>query len=299
MKTLDLNFIKQKYHVFIKLLILWNMFDILICSMNYSSFWGEDAIYLGTKFFGAESSNIYLKAINLLNMAFFQGYAFLFIIVQVIIGGILIFSKNMNKALCILFYFATANLHVPMAYGLDGGNNLASILFLYFLIFDWSSIKLFDVKTKNYSAVIAFAVSCAQVCLVYLVAGYSKVKGDLWLNGTALYYIMQIPQYSTVYITDLLLRNDTMLVLANYVTIIFQVYFPAILFKRTNRIWVLMGIGLHIMISMVLGLLQFGIFMSIVYVLFLDKELFNTVFNKKSKLSERFKILFRKPVLQS
>lgn len=300
MKILEnsrLSFVSIKYHLFIKLLILWNMFDIFMCTLNYKKFWGEDAIYLGTKYFGVESSNLFLKAINLLNMEIFSSYAYVFIILQLSLGSILLLRKESSKLLSLLFYLLTSNLHVPMAYGLDGGNNLANILFLYFLMFDWSGVKFLSEDLKKKTTLIAFTVSVLQVCLVYLVAGFSKVKGDLWLNGTALYYIMQIPQYSTIYITDLLLENDLMLVIANYVTIIFQLYFPCIMFKKTNRLWVIMGIGLHIMISLVLGLLQFGIFMSIVYVLFLDEKWLNSLMNTKDKVYAKFERLFTRPVL--
>jgi len=295
--NIDFELVSTKYSIFIKFLVAWYMFDILICSLNYSYFWGEKSIYLGSQSFGLSSSNYFMKIINLLNIDPISNFAFLFIIAQLISGFLILFNISTNKFTYVLFYLLSSNLQVPIAYGLDGGNNLANILFLYLLIFDWSDLKCLDIKTREYTTFIAFSLTVIQVCLVYLVAGFSKVEGDLWQNGTALYYIMQIPQYYTPYLSDLALQSDIILVLGNYATIIFQLYFPIIFFKPVKRIWISIGILLHISISLVLGLLQFGALMSIVYILFFDQKWIDFLI-RISKSNEKIKRLFKRKVFK-
>ncbi len=293
----QLKFISTKYSLFIKGLVLWFVLDVFICTFHYSNFWGQDAIYLDLNHL-EDGSSLFVKLISLLSLEYIKDYSYIVIVIQILLGLLILFDKVRSKALIALFYFLTLNIQTPIAYGLDGGNNLANILFLYYLIFDWENLKFMSQSFRDHSRLIAYLISILQVCLVYLVAGFSKAQGDLWLNGTALYYVMQIPQYYHPTLSELFLKNNLLIVTGNYLTIIFQLYFPLIILKQFRKIWILMGIILHISISFVLGLLQFGVLMSFVYVLFIDEDIYIFLKTNLRYLNERIKKIPRTKLLR-
>lgn len=276
----NLESIQFKYHTFIKLLVAWYVFDIAISAMNYDAFWGTNSIYISPHVQSVRDVGFFVWLTTLVKNGFLFGHVYLLVILQILIGSLILYLKEHSKVLMLLFFLLSSNLQTPMMYGLDGGNNLATILFLYYLMFDWGHLNILSRKIRLQTTLIAYLLSISQVVMIYLVAGFSKFQGEMWVNGTALYYIMQNPQYSSSTFTHLFLKSDFLLVLGNYGTMIFQVFFPLILFPQTNKLWLVSGVVLHLSISIVLGLLQFGIIMSLVYVLFMDDDLMTYIKHK-------------------
>ncbi|MCR9204337.1 MAG: HTTM domain-containing protein [Halobacteriovoraceae bacterium] len=287
------EFNQKKYHFFVKIMVAWYLFDSAYSIAHYERIFGVQSIFMDSIVHSGFNS-LYGKLISLLTIEELKHLPPLFLCIQMGTGLRLLFQKIPSKIIAILFYFISLNLQTPLMYGLDGGNNLINILFSYFLIFDYSSFDFLSSKTKRASSNITLYLTMAQVILVYLVAGFSKVKGDLWINGTALFYIMQNPQYFSTTFSQILIENEKLLILANYLTILFQIFIPLILFKPTRNIFIVSGVFLHLSICAVLGLLQFGLIMGAVYFLFIDEKTYKLLQSslrnlngKVSKLSRR------------
>ncbi|MFF8957761.1 HTTM domain-containing protein [Streptomyces sp. NPDC014894] len=106
-------------------------------------------------------------------------------------------------------------------------------------------------------------VIMAEVCLIYATAGWYKIQGSRWQDGTALYYPLQL-DYFTPWpaLSDLLASHGVMVMVITYGTVIVQVAFPFTLFnRRVKNVLLVIMILEHAAISVVLGLPFFSLAM--------------------------------------
>lgn len=103
----------------------------------------------------------------------------------------------------------------------------------------------------------------AQLCVVYSVSGLTKVQGETWRNGTALYYALKSAEFSFPPLSDWIYRSDAVLTLICYMTVLFLVGFPflVLLNPLTRRLAIFMGISFHLGIGVVMGLSSFATYM--------------------------------------
>jgi hypothetical protein len=109
----------------------------------------------------------------------------------------------------------------------------------------------------------AMLVIAAQVCLIYSTAGWYKIQGSRWQDGTALYYPLKLDYFAPwPWLTGLLAGNLILVFLISYGTVAVQVAFPFTLVNRKvkNTLLVLM-MAEHTGIAVALGLPIFSIAM--------------------------------------
>ncbi|MFK3729776.1 HTTM domain-containing protein [Streptomyces sp. NPDC088090] len=109
----------------------------------------------------------------------------------------------------------------------------------------------------------ALAVLMAEVCLIYATAGWYKIQGSRWQDGTALFYPLHL-DYFTPWpaLSELLASSGIMVMLLSYGTVIVQVAFPFTLFKRKVKNVLLVAMMLeHAGIALLLGLPAFSMAM--------------------------------------
>ncbi|MGW6781157.1 MULTISPECIES: HTTM domain-containing protein [unclassified Streptomyces] len=106
-------------------------------------------------------------------------------------------------------------------------------------------------------------VIMAEVCLIYATAGWYKIQGSRWQDGTALYYPLALDYFSPwPALSALLAGSGTLVMLLSYGTVAVQVAFPFTLFNRRikNVLLVLMMLE-HAGIAVLLGLPFFSLAM--------------------------------------
>ncbi|MGY3337378.1 hypothetical protein ACVW0K_003477 [Streptomyces filamentosus] len=106
-------------------------------------------------------------------------------------------------------------------------------------------------------------VLMAEVCLIYATAGWYKIQGSRWQDGTALFYPLHL-DYFTPWpaLSELLASSGIMVMLLSYGTVIVQVAFPFTLFKRKVKNVLLVAMMLeHAGIAVLLGLPAFSLAM--------------------------------------
>lgn len=109
----------------------------------------------------------------------------------------------------------------------------------------------------------ALFVIMAEVCLIYATAGWYKVQGSRWQDGTALHYPLHL-DYFTPWpaLSEALGSNGVMVMLITYGTVIVQVAFPFTLFnRRVKNVLLAAMMTEHFAISVVLGLPFFSLAM--------------------------------------
>ncbi|MFD8141456.1 hypothetical protein [Streptomyces sp. NPDC059708] len=83
-----------------------------------------------------------------------------------------------------------------------------------------------------------------QLCLVYTVSGLYKVQGRMWQDGTALFYVLRVAEFTLPGVSDLVYDNDALVVAGSYATTVFLVYFPiGILIRRLRHATAAVSIG--------------------------------------------------------
>lgn len=139
---------------------------------------------------------------------------------------------------------------------LDGGDNLAYLVLLYTIPVQTTAAMSVDAWRRRrrahrfgtpepdprvgsqagnllHNAGLAFVV--AQVVMLYVAAGMYKVQGQFWQDGTALYYILRVPEFTWPGVSELLYTNATLVTLLTYSVVLFQILFPALVFRRETR----------------------------------------------------------------
>ncbi|WP_260848703.1 HTTM domain-containing protein [Streptomyces sp. SLBN-118] len=109
----------------------------------------------------------------------------------------------------------------------------------------------------------ALVVIMAEVCLIYATAGWYKIQGSRWQDGTALYYPLKL-DYFTPWpaLSDLLASGGVMVMVLTYGTVIVQVAFPFTLFNRRVKNVLLVAMMMeHAAIAVLLGLPFFSLAM--------------------------------------
>ncbi|MEV7277081.1 HTTM domain-containing protein [Streptomyces sp. NPDC093111] len=109
----------------------------------------------------------------------------------------------------------------------------------------------------------ALVVIMAEVCLIYATAGWYKIQGSRWQDGTALYYPLKLDYFSPwPALSGLLGTSGVMVLLLTYGTVIVQVAFPFTLFNRKVKNVLLAVMMLeHAGIAVLLGLPFFSLAM--------------------------------------
>nr|WP_322871797.1 HTTM domain-containing protein [Streptomyces goshikiensis] len=106
-------------------------------------------------------------------------------------------------------------------------------------------------------------VIMAEVCLIYATAGWYKIQGSRWQDGTALYYPLRL-DYFTPWpaLSGVLAGSGVLVMLLSYGTVAVQVAFPFTLFNRRIKNVLLAAMMLeHAGIAVLLGLPFFSMAM--------------------------------------
>ncbi len=115
----------------------------------------------------------------------------------------------------------------------------------------------------NLSHNAALFVIMAEVCLIYATAGWYKIQGSRWQDGTALYYPLKL-DYFTPWpaLSDLLASGGVVVMVLTYGTVVVQVAFPFTLFnRRVKNVLLAAMMAEHAAIAVLLGLPFFSLAM--------------------------------------
>jgi hypothetical protein len=109
----------------------------------------------------------------------------------------------------------------------------------------------------------ALLVIMAEACLIYATAGWYKIQGSRWQDGTAVYYPLHLDYFSPwPALADLLSASGTMVMIVTYGTVAAQVAFPFTLFnRRVKNVLLAVMMTEHAVIAVVLGLPFFSLAM--------------------------------------
>jgi hypothetical protein len=178
---------------------------------------------------------------------------------------------------------------------LNGGDNLLKFLVLYmafansYEFFSWKRLQPTDGKFSNMFTNLALISILLHLCLVYLISGLSKAHTDVWYNGVAVYYIFHLERFQGTPWNEVLGKNGFFVTIATYFTLLYEIYFPVLIwFKKLRIMCLVIGVMLHLGIYTFMMIYDFQMVFIFVYgFLFTDGE-----YEKLLKaLSSKFKFI--------
>lgn len=200
----------------------------------------------------------------------YQVFVLLYLLVIVLyLFGI---GRHLTALLLFLFYETQQRL-CPLV--LNGGDNLLKFIMLYMVFAD--SYQYFSIKVKalqndtlrrlsNLCSNLCVKAVTIHFCLIYLWSAWHKIHADVWFNGVATYYTFSLERFKGTPWNDWLARNGYFVTFTTYFTLLFETYFPALVwFKKTRVPVVICGIALHLGIYVFMMIYGFEVIFIMTY----------------------------------
>ncbi|MFH9086830.1 HTTM domain-containing protein [Streptomyces sp. NPDC017673] len=136
----------------------------------------------------------------------------------------------------------------------------------------------------------ALVVIMAEACLIYATAGWYKVQGSRWQDGTAVYYPLHLDYFSPwPGLADLMSSSGTIMMIVAYGTVMVQVAFPFTLFnRRVKNVLLVLMMTEHAVIAVVLGLPFFSLAMIAADSVFLPTSFLRRLGGLAARARDRF-----------
>jgi len=117
----------------------------------------------------------------------------------------------------------------------------------------------------------------AQIAIVMLSAGVWKLRGDDWLNGTALYYVTRLDGFwGNLPLPSAAVSSRLTLRALDYATLVLELSVPiAIWFSRTRTLALGAALGFHACLAYSMNLFLFAPIMMLGWCAFLEKSDFD------------------------
>ncbi len=154
-----------------------------------------------------------------------------------------------------LLYVAILNLHLRNPLILDGSDNIILVTLPFVIIADahrhysynWPRFSCEQTGAFHYIRQLAAWGFMLQICIVYFVTGIVKLNTDVWFNGTANYYILQLHEFEATKWNIVLARNALFAKATTWATLVFEILFPfAVLYRPAKYAWLLFGLLFHL-----------------------------------------------------
>ncbi len=197
------------------------------------------------------------------------------------------FYPRVSAAVATFLHISFMHRNMGIVYGLD----MIAVFFLFYLSF--AKTEAAPRKGETWSGLltsVSLRLIQIQICIIYAYSGWEKLKGVTWWKGEAIWTVFanaQIARWQMNWVAHF----PIIISIATYATLIFEIYFPALIWSRKLRIWVLLvGVGLHLGIGIVVFIPFFAALMVVSYASFLTEEESASVLRRISSWSRFFKV---------
>ncbi|MFI0714646.1 HTTM domain-containing protein [Streptomyces inhibens] len=163
---------------------------------------------------------------------------------------------------------------------------LWSIQALWFLAWRsrYSELRALLNVIANLAHNAAMLVIAAQVCLLYATAGWYKIQGPRWQDGTALHYPLHLDYFSPwTPLSQVLDSRSLVVTMITYGTVIAQVAFPfTLLNRRVKNVLLAVLMTEHATIAVICGLPFFSLAMIVADMVFLPTNFLRWIGSRAS-----------------
>lgn len=185
-----------------------------------------------------------------------------------------------GRIMGVLLYLSIIILKIRNGFILDGSDNVIQVTLPFLILADnLSYFRLFKIETtgksflNKISSIPSYGLMI-QICFVYFFTGLAKLQGELWLNGTAIYYTMRVSDFMATSWNIALTENHYFVVIGTYFTVLFEMAFPFLIWFKQSKFYIIFGgILLHVGIWIFMRIDNFSWVMITSYFVFItDKE---------------------------
>jgi len=118
------------------------------------------------------------------------------------------------------------------------------------------------------------AIRCLQLhmCVIYLFGGIGKMRGEMWWDGSALWFAFASLEYQSLDMTWMV-RHRWLLALLTHLTVFWETFYCFLIWpKLTRPVCLAMAVLVHLGIAICLGMKTFGLVMIIANLAFVYPE---------------------------
>lgn len=185
----------------------------------------------------------------------------------------------------------------------DGGDNFMRIALLFLVMVDTGAYfairrppsRLYQYLRPGLTVVhnVGVLLILLQLTYLYMSTGLYKAAGELWQNGTALYYILRVDEFSWPGMAGFIYQNSYLTVAGTYATVLFEVLFVTYILNRWARyLIILAGVSFHLGTIFMMGLVSFGWGMLSIYPFLVKDDEYHAAYawlmNLLQQLRERY-----------
>jgi len=139
----------------------------------------------------------------------------------------------------------------------DGGDNLTVLVLIYMLLLLPHRAKFSPGQFRVWLHNIGVLAITFQAIVVYFTSGLAKADGDWWQQGVAMYYISQV-QWFVLPSMHTMFTNPWIVTLSTYGPMCYQLLFPVAIISRLKIPFIVFGVGLHVGIVVLMGMIPFS-----------------------------------------
>jgi hypothetical protein len=250
-------YFKNLLYVFILLKCAWWF-------LNYSILFGDHAIAFTKSLQGTDP----IRSIAYLLYAAKNSHAGLYVLCGISLLCILGLLKYRIWVLSdLILWLLLINVHNKIYTAITGGEHLLNQLALFniFLCTTFITERKFFSELKCLFHNFACYALILQICFVYLVSGYAKLRDDIWLEGNAVEIILQVDHFNLWGARF----PESISNALNYIILFYQLLFPLLVwFRFIKKPLLMFGIIFHLYVAFGMGLVSFGLVMILPYVYF-------------------------------
>lgn len=251
-----------------------------------SDIWGSESLIMPLE----HPDTLLYHIFFLLNKPLWSEFYYVFIGLQ-IAGTLSWFIGKWRRLSAAVVFISTAILFTGAHLYTTGGHNLLKLFLFYFILIPDKRGTAVQNALGN-----LFLLACKiQIAFVYLFAGLYKIHGTHWLNGEALYYVLNIREFSHPALQKMLLNFPLLLKIGTWIGLGYQLLFPVLVWFRFTKIpLLLVGIAFHLFVAFGMGLPDFGIFMVLSYSMFVNNKAASRWLNKFQTWVQSFHLSWKR-----
>jgi hypothetical protein len=189
-----------------------------------------------------------------------------------------IFSRF--QAACIFFWLVSFQHRNPLI--MDGQDTAIRMLAFFFIFlpldYRWSLsgwlLKRRSTVQQRVPSAWALRLVQLQMTLIYLSATVSKMQGETWRDGTALYYVFQLPAFFGKWpVADFMLESELLIRLGSWSVLLVEALVPlALWWKPTRQPALVLAIGLHLVLEYSMNTFLFQWIMIVGFLAFFNPD---------------------------
>jgi hypothetical protein len=141
----------------------------------------------------------------------------------------------------------------------------------------WES-PLFPANVESSLNTIATRLIQCHLAIVYLFGGLGKLRGEMWWDGSAMWFAFASYEYQSLDATWMG-RYPMLLAVVTHLTLFWEVFYCALVWPRWSRYWLVgMAVVMHSGIALFLGMVTFGMMMIVANLAFLEPAFMRRIF---------------------